>query len=121
MSVQAKFYVAEIVRHEGAPTADRIKMGAVCRGAENKGWASATPWGSIEMGVLNDRATDYFEEGQEYLVTFTKSPKPAPGDGHEPQPVESYGSTMCAFCGVHAVKAADGELDWSGHVEHYGA
>lgn len=127
MSVVGKFFVSEIVTHEGSPTADRVKLGAVCRGAQNAKWASATPWGTIEMGVLNDAATGYFEKGAEYEVTFTRVAKPEPHDGHEPQPEytgwmdRSKPANMCGFCGMYATTAEDGSLDWSAHQEHYGA
>lgn len=121
MTVVAKFYVSKLTRHEGAPTADKIELGAVCRGAENKLWASATPWGRIEMGTLNDAATDYFEEGAEYEVSFRRVEKPQPGDGHAP---EMYsGGNECGRCGMYPglneeTKQYD---DWSKHVEVYGA
>ena len=120
MSVIAKFYVTKVDRHEGAPTASGVHLGAVCRGKENAGWASATPSGSINLGILNDKATDYFEEGAEYLVTFEKVAKPTPGDGHAPVLAETQGSVMCQFCGMYAVGGPDG-LDWSAHERVYGA
>jgi hypothetical protein len=129
MTVVGKFFVSEIVRHDGAPTADRVKLGAVCRGRENRQWASATPWGTIEMGILNDAATEQFEQGAEYLVTFQKVPKPAPHDGHEPIPAPGFGHVtveeaqyvMCEFCGVNAKKDPDtGALDWSDHEKAFG-
>lgn len=120
MTVVAKFYVSKLVRHEGAPTADRIELGAVCRGAENKLWASATPWGHIEMGSLNDKATDEFEEGAEYEVTFRRVEKPKPGDGHAP---ELYsGGRECGRCGMYPDRDFEtGKDDWSKHEELYGA
>ena len=130
MTVVAKFFVSEVVQHEDAPTADRIKMGVVCRGRENRQWAQATPGGTIEMFVLNDAATAQFEKGSEYLVTFEKVPKPELGDGHEPIPAPTFGQEQdvakaqyvcCEFCGVMAERAEDGTLDWSKHEEHYGA
>lgn len=129
MTVVAKFFVGAVERNEGTPTASQVRMGAVCRGRENRAWASATPGGSITLGILNERATDYFVEGQEYLVTFEKVAKPARGDGHAPIPVRGFGhdhdpaapANVCEFCGVYARVGADGGLDWSAHVEHYGA
>src|SRR3990167_10154904 len=119
--VVAKFYVQTVEQHEGAPTASGVKMGAVCRGKENAGWASATPSGTIQLGILNDKATAYFEEGEEYLVTFKKVPKPTPGDGHTPELVDAQGSPMCVFCGMYGVTGADGDVDWSAHERVYGA
>ena len=121
MSVIAKFYVSKLTRHEGAPTADKIELGAVCRGAENKLWASATPSGSIVMFCLNDAATDQFEEGAEYEVTFRRVEKPKPGDGHAP---ELYsGGRECGRCGMYPGRdEGTGEYDdWSKHAEVYGA
>jgi hypothetical protein len=34
-----------------------------------------TPWGKIEMGILNPDALEQFEEQEEYFVTFTKASK----------------------------------------------
>lgn len=100
MSVAAKFYVQSVEKTEGSSTASKITLGAVCRGIENSGWASATPAGNIVLWSLNDAATEQFVQGEEYLIHFTRSPKPAPGDGHKPDPVKTkYGSIVCATCG----------------------
>lgn len=119
--VVAKFYVSKVDRHEGAPTASGVHMGAVCRGKENAGWASATPSGHIDLGILNDKATDYFEEGAEYLVTFKRVDKPEPGDGHAPNIVQTEGYPMCAFCGMYGEKQDDGSFAWDAHQRIYGA
>lgn len=126
MSVVAKFFVQKVERYDNQPSASSIKLGAVCRGRENRQWASATPWGEITLGTLNDKATEYFEEGQEYLVHFTKVAKPAPGDGHAPIPAPSWGQddvelaewVVCEFCGF-SLQRKDGELDWSEHEALY--
>ena len=127
MSVQAKFYVGEVQHYPNTPTAAKVRMGAVCRGKENRQWAQATPSGTIELSILNDAATAYFEQGQEYLVVFTKVAKPAAGDGHAPIPVKEatdaqgkpIGNIMCEFCGGYALPGPDGP-DWSAHAEHFG-
>jgi hypothetical protein len=125
MSVIAKFYVQKLTRHEGAPTADKLEMGAVCRGPQNKAWASATPWGTITMGVLNEAATDYFIEGEEYEVVFRHVAKPTPGDGHEPIPAHppwdyEKVSPECEFCGLGL--GIHGDYDGTAkHAEIYGA
>lgn len=129
MGVIAKFYVSKIHRHDGQPTADKIEMGAVCRGPQNRQWASATPWGSIEMGVLNEVATEYFIEGEEYEVIFRHVAKPEQGDGHEPIP--SYSSwdherkhPECEFCGMSLRVSGEGDFAYDGlaaHKEFYGA
>lgn len=121
MSVIAKFFVQELDRHEDSPTASRIKMGAVCRGQANKAWASATPGGSVELFTLNEAATDYFEKGAEYEVTFVRVEPPKPGDGHAPQIFQ--GANECGRCGMYPGRNEEtGQYDdWSAHTELYGA
>lgn len=70
--VRAKFFVQEITQaiHGG-----KVKLGAVCRGEDNKQWASATPWGSIEMGISNESALAQFVPGDEVYVDFSPAPK----------------------------------------------
>lgn len=132
MSVQAKFYVSKITRTEGSSTADQVVLGAVCRGVENALWSQYTPAGTITMGVLNEAATAQFEEGEEYLVTFTHVPHPKPGDGHEPKPVRmKSGCWCCEQCGGLPSWDATANpqfdqvpldaLDWSTHRQVYGA
>lgn len=127
MAVVAKFFVSEIVRHDGRPTADRVSLGAVCRGAQNAKWASSTPNGRIELSILNDAATEYFTEGEEYEVVFTHAPKPQRGDGHAPVPDwspwqdRSFPPTQCGICGMYAEPNEDGSLDWTQHQATYGA
>lgn len=123
MSVVAKFFVQTVETHDGSPTADRVVLGAVCRGRENRQWASATPSGHIQLAILNDRATAYFEQGQEYLVTFEKAARPTPGDGHAPVPAPQSpdnGTPMCEFCGTCAAVTDDGAIDWARHYEIFG-
>lgn len=102
MAVVAKFYVTSITRsHPEAPAA-QINMGAVCRGAANSEWASATPSGSLVMTVRNDAAIAQFEAGKEYYLTFTEAePKPVEHDGHSYTPaVTSWGMHCCGVCGA---------------------
>lgn len=132
MPVEAKFYVQNVERFEGS-TASRVTLGAVCRGIENREWASATPGGSIQMTIRNDAAVDQFEAGKEYLVTFTKVSAPARGDGHRVQPVRANGSLLCGTCGTYArlqdgvaanlypEQHPDEDYTWEGHEEFYGA
>lgn len=115
MSVIAKFFVQNVERYENSPSAAKIEMGAVCRGAENASWASATPWGSIVLGTLNEKADAYFEKGAEYLVTFERVNPPKAGDGHDPIPVDKYGYISCAFCGM----SQDKEFGFEGHEALY--
>ena len=123
MAVIGKFYVSSIVHHDGKPTADKVTLGAVCRGAQNKQWSSATPWGTIEMGILNDDATAQFEEGEEYEVVFTKVPKPKQGDGHEPVPYSFSDPKWveCGVCGMGPANPGQPDPDWSKHEELYGS
>lgn len=97
--VCAKFFCSKVTPAE-LGGASQVQLGAVCRGVENAIWSQATPAGSIQMSVLNDPAFEQFEEGEEYWVTFTKAPKPQPGDGHEIRPVENKQNWMvCEVCG----------------------
>jgi len=118
MAVQAKFFVSVVERNDNSPTASRVKLGAVCRGKENREWAQATPGGTIELFILNEAATVYFEQGQEYLVTFTKVARPTPGDRHAATP--EAGDNMCTFCGGYAAISPDGSLDWTAHDSTFG-
>ena len=129
MAVIGKFYVQTVERNEDTPTASRVQLGAVCRGPQNRQWCSATPWGSIEMGVLNEAATKYFIEGEEYEVTFRHVAKPQPGDGHEPIPSYSPWDhekkhPECEFCGISLRVSGEGDFAYDGmatHAEMYGA
>ena len=83
MSVVAKFFVKKVTpTAPGTSTAQQVELGAVCRGVENAMWSQYTPVGNITMGILNEDATAQFEEGAEYLVTFTRVAKPEAHDGH---------------------------------------
>lgn len=77
--VKAKFYVGSVQVHQVGPGGYRaggVKSGQVhlhpvCRGAENKQWAQATPSGKIEMYV-NGPAVEWFMEriGKELAITM---------------------------------------------------
>jgi hypothetical protein len=115
MSVRAKFFCQNITRsHPEAPAAT-ITMGAVCRGAANAEWASATPSGSLQMTVRNDLATAQFEIGKEYYLTFEAAEaKPESGDGHPYTPATtSWGMNCCGVCGaVGSWLAEQGKYEW---------
>lgn len=119
MSVVAKFYVSKVDRVEGSSTATQVQLGAVCRGIENAIWSQATPSGSITMGILNEAATEYFEAGAEYLVTFHRVTKPAPHDGHPLAIVTTKnGAMLCETCGHYPTWPdgfPNGAPDWSHH------
>lgn len=74
MSVQAKFYVAELAQ-TGAEQ-KKITMRPVTRGEENKTWAKWTPGGEITLYVNNPDAAAQFVWGTEYLITFEQVDKP---------------------------------------------
>lgn len=125
MAVIGKFYVSNIEPNEYVEGAAVVRLGAVCRGSQNKSWAAATPSGHIEMTILNSKATEQFVLHDEYEVVFRRVAKPEPGDGHEPQPDYPPYDTekkypQCGFCGVYPVHQEDGSLDWSSHEELYG-
>jgi hypothetical protein len=133
MSVRAKFYVNSITPTVGDnPTAPArvLSFGAVCRGASNREWSSATPSGSLTMTVRNDAAIAQFEVGKEYYLTFEPAePKPVAGDGHEAQPgMTGWGVLACEACGMGGSWVADGtnKYVWDDaaqarHDEAYGA
>jgi hypothetical protein len=107
--VKAKFYVTDIQRsHPEAPAA-LITMGAVCRGAVNSEWASATPSGSLQMTVRNELAVAQFEVGKEYYLTFEEAePKPVQKDGHKYVfATTSWGMNCCGICGAVGTWVAD--------------
>lgn len=105
MTVRAKFFVQNVSpSFEDQPEAvsRQITMGAVCRGAANREWASATPGGSVQMTVRNEVASAYFERGKEYYLTFEEAePAPVPGDGHQAEPgPTAWGALACERCGM---------------------
>lgn len=76
MSVRAKFYVTEVAR---TVSGGRVTLQAVCRGADNKAWASYTPVGTITLTILNEVAVEHFKPGEEFFVDFTPAPKGVEG------------------------------------------
>lgn len=124
-AVSSKWYVTSI---EG----QQVSLSPVCRGVENRAWASATPGGSMTMWITNSAALEQFTKGEEYEVVFTHSPKPAPGDGHDVEVVEQTGWNpttgnqdktyyVCGRCGSYASLSEDGTPDWTKHAELFGA
>ena len=74
--VVAKMKVNTIECYEGG--GKKVKLGAVYgKEGENKDFASATPSGECWMMISSpaQRASDFFEPGESYYVTFTKAPK----------------------------------------------
>lgn len=78
MSVKAKFYCVEIAK---TVNGGKVRLQAVCRGEDNKKWASYTPSGVIDLTILNEVAVAEFDVGEEYFVTFTPAPKGEEGMG----------------------------------------
>ena len=119
MSVSAKFYVSKI---EG----QQVNMYPVCRGVENRQWASATPGGNLLMVISNPDALAQFTAGEEYEVLFTHAAKPLPGDGHQVRAIEQTAQTdgktyyVCETCGSYASLSEDGTPDWTRHEEIFG-
>ncbi len=107
MSVTAKFHCQNItptIEENPGAHSRVVTFGAVCRGAANRDWASATPAGSITMTIRNDHATAQFVKGEEYLLTFEHAPKPVPADGHKAQPGptswQKDEGAACEVCGI---------------------
>lgn len=105
MSVKAKFYVTGA---EHAPGADpehmqgSVKLQAVCRGASNAQWASATPSGSLQMYINNPPAFRWFHDriGKEISLTLEDAlTDPATHEFVEPDPIAKQSSWMADTCG----------------------
>lgn len=128
MTVAARFFVQSVEPPpEGTSQGTVVNLSAVCRGAANSRWASATPQGNVRMVIRNDLASQQFERGKEYEVTFTEVDPPKLGDGHAVKAFRPYGGSYwaCEECGLTPVQdynvlAEDpSTLDWSGHDEHF--
>lgn len=72
MSVRAKFFVTEITH---TTSGGSVKLGAVCRGEDNKTWSQYTPAGQISLSILNEFALQQFIPGEEFYVDFTPAVK----------------------------------------------
>lgn len=119
MSVRAKFFVSKVDQPEGA-TAAQVHLGAVCRGIENSMWAQFTPAGSIQMSIKNDLATEQFQQGDEYEVTFRKVTKPQPGDGHPiVRAVTPKGEVVCETCGLNLGFTEESVKTYGEHMRQY--
>lgn len=81
MTVRAKFFVTELRQNNYG---GGVTLQPVCRGEDNKAWASATPSGKIEMTIKNELAMTQFVLGEEYYVDFTPAPKGVEGMGDNP-------------------------------------
>lgn len=66
---------------DDSPSCARIRLGAVFEGtpegqaaSENAIFGFWTPMGSVEMGICNPPAAEFFKPGKKYYVTFTEAP-----------------------------------------------
>lgn len=75
--VRAKFW---LVSKKELVNATEVELNAVCRGEDNKAWASATPIGNIKMNVLSE-AFASAHAGDEFYVDFVPAPKGQQGMG----------------------------------------
>lgn len=74
MTVRAKFKVESVTRHE---TDGSVKLIPVTSGSEeNEEFFKWTPYGSIEMGVVNEDVLERFVPGKEVYVDFTEVDDP---------------------------------------------
>lgn len=66
--VRAKMYVVGI---------DGNKLKLSCQydydSKEDQSFMKATPWGSAEFGIDNQKALDYFKVGKSYYLDFTEA------------------------------------------------
>lgn len=119
-AVSSKWYV-------GKKEGQSVFLSPVCRGIENREWASATPAGSMSMWISNPAALEQFVVGEEYEAVFVHRPKPVDGDGHPVDHYEDHPSYdpsktlhVCRTCGSYAALNADGSPDWSAHQTRFG-
>ncbi len=71
MSVRAKFKVESVTNSENGGS---VKLAPVTTdSAENEAFFKWTPWGSIEIGTVNEEALRQFAPGDEFYVDFTKA------------------------------------------------
>lgn len=116
-NVSSKWYVTAV---EG----QKVSLSPVCRGIENREWASATPAGSMAMWISNPAALAAFTLGEEYEAIFRHVPKPKPGDGHAVDALEIPNGDrvyyVCGKCGSYARLNDDGSPNWQAHEELFG-
>ena len=74
--VRAKFRCID--KHEQASGETTVKLDVVIVNnsgqydKENEEFFKYTPYGSLNMGILNEKASTEFEIGKEYYIDFTK-------------------------------------------------
>ena len=75
MAVQARFFVAEVSKvPAGSEIHGKVRLTASTKGPNN--WSKWTPYGTLEMGTLNDEAMRWFDEhlGQDVALTIAEIP-----------------------------------------------
>ncbi|AOY88635.1 hypothetical protein BKP64_10895 [Marinobacter salinus] len=71
MSVRAKFKVESVTKFDNG---NSVKLSPVTSGSEeNESFFHYTPFGTIEIGTINENAAADFTPGAEFYVDFTKA------------------------------------------------
>ncbi len=71
MAVRAKFKVESVTNYQRGGS---VKLTPVTAGsAENESFFQHTPYGSIEMGTVNEEALKQFTPGAEFYIDFTEA------------------------------------------------
>lgn len=70
--VRAKMYVRAVELGQGQVI---VKLAVVTRGEDNKAWSQYTPYGTLELTIKNEVASDNFAPGQEWFVDLTPVPE----------------------------------------------
>jgi hypothetical protein len=107
-AMKAKFFISNVgvstLDEHGKPKHGNVSLRAVCRGAVNKRWSSATPSGTFEM-TLNGSAVQWFMEraGKEVAITLEDASSDPMTHAFVPLEQEiqaaSYPDATCAECG----------------------
>jgi hypothetical protein len=74
--VRAKFQCQRIEKskYAGGENSKIILTAVTAYNApEDKPFWDATPAGTIELQVVNDKAVEYFEPGKQYFIDFTQA------------------------------------------------
>ena len=74
MTVRAKFKCVKKAPSHQSSDEGNVRLEAVIDGSEeNKEYFSYTPFGVLDLGILNPPAFSQFEVGQEYYLDITKA------------------------------------------------
>lgn len=111
MSIEARFYVSEIVfTAYNGDGGGKVKLTAVSRGDGNRSWAKATPGGTVELSISNADAIKQFRQwqldGKDVALTFDAVDVAKPTDGHawemsRTAPNDYPQPQMCRHCGAY--------------------